>query len=250
MIEWPILNRPRLEANVHAMRHPAGARRGLAAGLTLVLLAATTACAPRSVLPEYAQPKIMAMGVAEPAPGDGVPYRKLVREDFRATGLPADLLPIAAQMRAFSCVNVRVRYDARIDPLDPEGTSARGYRAEVESLEFYAELDRSCSWWSPRKASVPIEYVLEHEQIHFALFELAARRANRTPPRLAASAKTDQEAERQIATKIEQALASVMRAAVDENRRFDEETSLGYKPDAQKRWNARVERELSTYGVR
>ena len=42
-------------------------------------------------------------------------------------------------------------------------------------LRFRAQMDRKCSWWNPKDLGFPQEYILEHEQIHFALCELGAR---------------------------------------------------------------------------
>ena len=57
-------------------------------------------------------------------------------------------------------------------------------RARVHNLAFTAFMDRDCSWWNPQYTGLPHEYILEHEQIHFALFEIAARRLNQQAARI------------------------------------------------------------------
>ena len=52
------------------------------------------------------------------------------------------------------------------------------YRSGATRLRFFAQMDRNCSWWNPGEVGLPDDYILEHEQIHFALFELEARRLN------------------------------------------------------------------------
>ena len=57
-----------------------------------------------------------------------------------------------------------------------------------EDLEYLSLLDREGSWWNP-KAKTNAEWVLRHEQLHFAITELAARRGNAERERHAMATK-------------------------------------------------------------
>ena len=46
------------------------------------------------------------------------------------------------------------------------------YEATLAAPRFRAVFDRLCSWWNPR-SNFP-KYLLQHEQIHFDLTEIAA----------------------------------------------------------------------------
>ena len=46
---------------------------------------------------------------------------------------------------------------------------------------------------------------------------------------------------------LEDQLQSRMKQVLDRNREFDEDTSLGHKPEPQKRWLREVQSELSRY---
>lgn len=110
---------------------------------------------------------------------DVIAYRKLVRADFEAVNPPAAIAPHADKMFAATCAYLITTPDTQlaVQPIQsPDGTTV--YRATAHHLRFRAQMDRNCSWWSPRDSDVPDAYILEHEQIHFALFELEVRRLN------------------------------------------------------------------------
>jgi hypothetical protein len=95
---------------------------------------------------------------------------------------------------------------------------------------------------------VPGAYVLEHEQIHFALTEIQARRlvAAMREVRLRTDApdSAGSELERRYHALLEAAMAELLRASTE----FDEDTSGSYQPKRQARWRARVESELARGG--
>jgi hypothetical protein len=90
--------------------------------------------------------------------------------------------------------------------------------------------------------------VLEHEQIHFALFELGARRLNASAKAVArdieqqgdSRSKLQSNAENKLRRAVQKEMAKIVR----QNDAFDEDTSLGYKPKRQKAWLERVTAEL------
>ena len=119
---------------------------------------------------------------------DVIPYRALQRGDFQGEHPPKVFLGRVDLPRpvAVSCAYVAADPRARVFA-EPVGYQRRRYRPRVEDLTFRAMFSRSCSWWN-RDHGLSPTYVLQHEQIHFALFEAAARRLNRDVPRMLASA--------------------------------------------------------------
>ena len=95
----------------------------------------------------------------------------------------------------------------------------------------------------------PREYVLEHEQIHFALYEIKARRLNASAAAIAekmrSTASTPEEAQTRAQETLEEHMAEISEELIEQNREFDEDTSLGYKPERQKAWLERVTSELA-----
>ena len=99
------------------------------------------------------------------------------------------------------------------------------------------------------QSTLKTDYILEHEQIHFALFELEARRLNAEVDRLNGLLKTTdstlQGARQGVQSRLEDVLGESLRGVLARSRAFDEATSMGYRPEQQKVWLRRVESELS-----
>ena len=109
--------------------------------------------------------------------------------------------------------------------------------------------DRS-TWWNPKpQAPLPAPYVLEHEQIHFALTELHARKLSARVQglELEAEAGAGQAA---IQSALEETMQRAGDELVDENTRFDRDTSGRYEPANQARWRADVEARLAASAPR
>lgn len=198
-------------------------------------------------LPEFAEPRGGVDMVFDAR--DTIPYRRLERGDFRGSDPPAHLAPHRDRIGAATCAWIVTHADTRvaITPLDPEGAS--GYRAVPVELGFRALMDRSCSWWNDEQEDMPAAYVLEHEQIHFALFELEARRLNarveEISGRVAAVGASPEEAAEGAQAQLRVVLEDVLVEALERNRQFDEETSFGHREEKQTAWKQQVERELA-----
>jgi len=148
-------------------------------------------------------------------------------------------------MAAYTCASVRP---------DPGGSIAgsrriqggtQRFRARADSFVYRAYLDPACSWWNETSRNPPA-YVLQHEQIHFALFELEARRMNQELARepWAAEADTLDEAIAGLQARIQARLREALESALRVNREFDEDTSMGYRPRKQSEWWAHTMSEL------
>lgn len=174
-------------------------------------------------------------------------YRPLLRGDFRGKHAPAQFLHSPTLPVAVSCIYVVLNPQARLyaQPKQVDGTTV--YVPQAQDLAFQAVLSRSCSWWNDQHQVSPA-YVLEHEQIHFALYEVAARRLNaRADHLLRALEGTSVSPQAAIAAAqqfIHQSLARTMQDVVKANVNFDRETSFGFQPDRQQQWRRTVEGDL------
>lgn len=178
-----------------------------------------------------------------------ITYRQISRDDFRADRPPARLLAHASALGAVICARIRATPDSRFHTKRThrrDGTPV--WTAVVDRLRFRAEMERDCSWWNPRVPAHDAARILDHEQLHFALFEIAARHLNQRTFGLVTAfrftAATQIEAE-EAAIDYVRELESL---AVDElqtrNRAYDRETAYGSLGHRQREWSAAVQREL------
>ena len=169
--------------------------------------------------------------------------------DFQARRPPAEAREHAEKLGAETCALVVPASETQV-----AGKAVRGpdgsvvYRGKIRGLAFRAVMDRSCSWWNDAASSIPPAYVLEHDQIHFALAELAARGLNARAASLARGFQFETSRSEELAPNakryVEGAIRQAMQALVERNAAFDRDTSLGYQPDKQAAWLERVEAEL------
>lgn len=212
-----------------------------------VILLGLASC---SALPDSAAPQGGVVAASELDDSDVIPYRTLTRDDFRGTSVPGAFAGVADRVGAATCGQVRTTDDTHIfvQGVTPPGGETR-YFAKVKRLRFRALMDRSCSWWNDKVASFAPAYVLEHEQIHFALYELGARKLNERVEDLVKDVENEGSDVASVQAHAEDAINGALQDAVSEilerNRAFDEDTSLGYQPARQKEWLARVTAELS-----
>jgi hypothetical protein len=110
-------------------------------------------------------------------------------------------------------------------------------------------MNRDCSWWNAESSNLPEEYVLQHEQIHFALTELEARKLNAKAGELAASfvarGGSEDEVQAEFQKKVNGVLEEALERLLERNRKFDEDTSAKYAPKVQQRWFDEVKRDLA-----
>jgi hypothetical protein len=133
---------------------------------------------------------------------------------------------------------------------EPNGD--KHYQGKLEErLKFRAQMDRRRSWWNPNLKQVPLRYVLQHEQIHFAIAEVEARKLNASSQALTARMHAEGESQEQVKNAIQKKLNDVIEEAlgdlVDRNSQFDEDTSARYAPKKQDEWFRRVTAELAEF---
>ena len=180
--------------------------------------------------------------------GDLIRYRTLTRGDFRGrapTGPAADHVDkVGAQTFAL------VKHDPGVG-FSGKQTTGKGKKrivGKIQNLHFRAWMDRSRSWWNPKASDTPESYVLQHEQIHFALVELEAVTMNAEGADL--MQKTfEGDDEKELQADIEEAINTIVREGMERlletNRDFDEETSARHDPKKQNAWWQRVQRQLA-----
>ena len=203
-----------------------------------------------STLPEYAAPKGGVVAAADLDSTDVIGYRLLSRADFRGTQAPPEFAPVAGRVGAATCGQVRTTSDTvfLINWRQESPTSERQHWVEVKKLGFMALMDRRCSWWNDQTASRAPGYVLQHEQIHFALYELGARKLNASVEAIKQSMMNEGKSQEAVQLRAQRALNDALVKATEEllerNRDFDEDTSLGFRPDRQRSWLKKVNEEL------
>ena len=200
--------------------NPIGRRLAL-----LMLGAAIVIGCSTSRLPGYARPSVVFVDNEEMDMSDVIAYRELVRDDFRGGRPPSDF---DERMAAVTCVYTQPLVDKQGIEIELAGSEDGEPVFEVtyNNLRYRALMNRGCSWWNPNTRIFEEDYILEHEQIHFALFEAAAREWNREPPLRVRVRRQDPAAQ----------LRERLDALRAQNLRFDEETSLGHNPDRQRQW--------------
>jgi len=207
--------------------------------VAIALLLSLSACGR---LPDYALPKTQLVDATQLAHTDGVPYRQLTRADFRATTPPIDNARHAERMSAFTCANVVPQGELQMEvrQAQPGGE----FVARPKQIAFLAKMDRNCSWWNPKQESAQLAYVLQHEQIHFAIAEAGGRELTK---RILAQSATGDSPE-QAASALQRAIDGAVRDAMDEmsarNTEFDLATSGRREPVLQQRWYDQLSAEL------
>lgn len=201
-----------------------------------------------SGLPNYAAPKISVLSDEDMDMSDVITYRKLSRADFRGTQPPTNF---DERMAAVTCVYTQPIVDKQAIDIQPATTAGghQAYDVTFKNLKYRALMNRNCSWWNPNNVSSVEDYVLEHEQIHFALFEIAAREWSELPPlRIRVKADNSDAMKREMQAQFEDLLQQRLEVLLEQNRKFDEETSLGNNPAKQREWLESVRSRLPPGG--
>jgi len=202
-------------------------------------------------LPEYAAPKGGVVEAGELDSSDVISYRQLTRADFRARSAPPEFAAVADRVGAATCGQVRTTPDTAflIHSRRESASGVEQHWVEVKRLGFMALMDRRCSWWNEKLAARTPDYVLQHEQIHFALYELGARQLNASRSTIeqdmAHSGSSQEEVQAHAQRALNEALTVATKKLLDRNRAFDQDTSLGYRPDRQRAWLEKVTAELA-----
>lgn len=199
-------------------------------------------------LPDYALPNVTKAEGTRASSEEVFSYRQLTIEDFRAVSLPEDKKNHSDSINAHSCIQIRPRRDSKFKITRGNMNNELFYFGSIEYITFEAVMIPSCSWWNPNLPKKKKAYVLEHEQIHFALMELAARELTMEARKTAESFLSVRTTYQDVRIEISEELKRMTRQAMDdilkEHTEFDKETSLYFDPKAQKWWREKVEQKL------
>lgn len=202
-----------------------------------------------STLPEFAAPQGRVVEPSEVAGGDLIRYRNLTRSDFRASAPPAEAAAHAKQLGALTCAYIATTPDTAYEIRETVRGAEHTFEVRFSRLGFVAHMDRACSWWNRDSTSSDPAYVLQHEQIHFGLAEVEARRRNKEAKELLASwsERTDsmEEAKQVVEQKLEGLVNDAMADLLDVSEDFDEDTSAKHSPERQDAWERQLKEELA-----
>jgi hypothetical protein len=200
------------------------------------LLALLAACVPPPTPPTTT----VVNDSSVPSSVDAIRYRILAPSDFRAAQPPAHAERHAA-FGALSCVRLVPQAPQHIEA---QRTTQGTRRAAMPRAIFYAEMDRACSWWNDEIPKTRIGYVLQHEQIHFALVELHARQLTAVVRALELDGPTPDSAAALLRHRVAWLADSTVAEVVRDNDVFDAQTAARIDPRTQYNWFLRVTRAL------
>jgi len=214
--------------------------------LWVVMLGLIGGCAQ---LPDYARPQFHVPDNDTIVHREGFAYRPLTIQDFQAESLPTEYSAHNHHINAHSCISIRPTRDSKVRITQGVYGKQSFYIGSIPQVTFEAIFVPSCSWWNPEVPQGSKAYVLQHEQIHFALAELAARQLTRD----AREALKDylaindsyREVQEELKTKLKDMAHAAMQASFEEHTDFDEDTSLRRDPRAQRWWLEEVDARLA-----
>lgn len=215
--------------------------------LTIILLALwlVSGCAG---LPEYARPQFRPAAEGAIATPNAFVYRQLTPEDFQATSLPENFQHYDHSIQARSCISLRPARHTTIKITRGNIGNMQIYTGRYVDISFSALLNPDCSWWNPQIPAKHREYILEHEQIHFALTELSAQRLNRLHRHYLldyiAVGNTVEEVRDELIDEAQKVVMQGMQEGLEMHTRFDEDTSMFYNQEKQREWLERIHRQL------
>jgi hypothetical protein len=209
-----------------------------------------SSCAP---LPEYARPKFYTHPDTAKAWETGFSYRDLKIDDFKAKTLPPDYQQYHQSINARSCLSIRPSRltNAQISKVPYYGNLL--YVGNFTHISFEAVFIPSCSWWNQAVSEKKIDYVLQHEQIHFALAELTARRVTveltRKMQDYTAVGGADVEVKEDLMKVLLDSAHEMIESDLKTHTDFDEDTSMFFDQDEQNSWFNQIEKQLSVETV-
>jgi hypothetical protein len=217
--------------------------------LTYAVLSLSMALVPACArLPEYARPRMVQADKLQKTLATGFAYRPLTPDDFRAASLSEQQAEHAERINAHVATLIRLTADSSFRITSGDLYGERYFFGRIRRLAFEAVMLPDRSWWNPKIPANMRGYVLQHEQIHFALAELAARRLTSDTQKWASDVlvikPTPQEVRAELVRQIKDRINGAMEANVKRQAEFDEDTSMFFNPKWQQWWFRTVEKEL------
>jgi hypothetical protein len=180
----------------------------------------------------------------------GFTYRDLTMEDFQADSLVEPMMEHAGKINAHATIQIRVTSDSSFRMTQSYLFGQAYFFGSIEHIGFEAVMLPERSWWNPGIPPGLRTYVLQHEQIHFALTEIAARRLTKESrewaSKILAIKPTPQEVRPELARQIQDKINATMEESLKRQSEFDEDTSLFNNQRRQQWWYWAIEDELKT----
>ena len=171
-----------------------------------------------------------------PPPNPDLPYQPLRPENFRGTKPPD------AKHDAETATGITVQHSPPKTERQADGT----YVSTYTDLTYSAVVDEGESY----NSDPGDQDLLKHEQGHFDLAELEARRRNRDKKaeldKLKGTGSTPEEAEADLDKKLDDHVKTVDENLTKTQKQYDEETDHSRKKDRQRAWDRKIETELKS----
>lgn len=202
-------------------------------------------------LPEYARPHLNLQPHSELAQRDGFGYRQLTREDFKATSPPANSTEHNSNIRAKTCLNIRPAADTKVTITRGVIQHKEVYVGRLSEVRFESIFLPHCSWWNPQVSEKHADYVLQHEQIHFAIAELEAQiLSERFKAELGeafAFGNSLENLQHELSKILQEYTQEFAQDSLKEHHKFDKDIYIYFSPDVQRKWFEKVESQLREY---
>ncbi len=199
-----------------------------------------------SRLPNFSKPRVEATDAFRSS--KVISYRDLTVGDFHAKVLPEDLRSNQQDLNAHTSIAIRTLSGAKYVFSLQGDDSSQLWCGNAEKLAFEAVMLTEKSWWSSTLAKDKEVYVLQHEQIHFAMMEVAARQLTRRVTKERAQfvncAANIEDVKDKMSAIVDRYIAELENETLRRHEEFDEATSRLYAPKVQQKWFDRVMREL------
>lgn len=196
-------------------------------------------------LPDNARPQLFRPAID--VVSSVIAYRPLRRDDFQAVVQPPYTEDDAHPLNAHTAVALRT-CDGVVSRVYPDSSGEGGYIGEVQNLKFVALMLPQKSWWNPDLPPEMSAYVLQHEQVHFTLMEIAARELNRKVSYDGSlRGVRDDDADRlqrRLAARIDALLDASQKKISLRHAAFDMDTSRLHNPSLQQWWHEQLAKEL------
>lgn len=198
------------------------------------------------LLPDFARPRVVD---ERNRIFSGFYYRGLRAEDFQASTPPEFARGHEQLLGAVSCVSISPTLVRRGGVRGASDNVPGEASPNIEALGFSAVFDPQCSWRNPDLPEEVLGFVLQHEQVHFALMEITARQLNQRSVELTAmlmqSALAGQSDPDRPLDPIRVPIEAKVAQDLHRHEQFDKDTSTATTAAVQQRWFDRVMLELS-----
>lgn len=217
--------------------------------LVLVIASLVTTLSGCTDIPGYARPQISS--AEEYVTENYIRYRVLSRADFQASEPPQKPGGQHYRLNAHTALRMQLDESSRIvvHERGGEGTHKGKYLVQALDVRFEALMIPSKSWWNPVVPQSRFSYVLQHEQIHFALMELKVRELNQVLERDRTDFTVETTDPESVKQKMKERISELMRQANDElleeHTAFDKATSARFDHMVQNWWYKRISERLS-----